>query len=617
MHCADCIRQMPERVRNDWFQKELSADGDSQEFDIGQIILRLTDPACLEQRYWAMHDREKRTLAEIIKIFAGAPFEWEALKQAAGKMLTEAELKIGLVGLQLKGVIFAMRKAWGNSVFILPEDTSRFWLKLVFPVETWQVDIINTDETLLNASDTSQFPALFHYLLRLLNRAAKQDLSLTKTGCLHKRHLKKLSAEIELDNEILSHLSFHYKHREVYPPSFAMIYDIALRMGILYEDTLHGRVRIHRPALKEWLGLSNVSLLTHIYQLWRAVYTPNTSWVRLVSYAMEEVQPQQWISIRGLANGLLKHRIPCNTSDIKQLMELIRQKWVGPLLELGFMQSTTSEAGEEYVKWAIASSCGLESRSSAESPQLDELPGCPGLIQGSFYVQPDFEIIVPPYTSLAVRWELECIAQFIRSDVVCLYHITKESITHALEEGRTADDIISFLQAGAKYGVSENIAVMIQSWARSVGMLNVHAGEAGSSAIPPVSDSLIQEKINAGIVFARFAPQFYELDVHLPSIDEVFPKLHEIPGLWLKEPRAYHISTRKEIFEKAIGWGTYVKIRSHCEDGCEDVVFAPTMVIQQQMDWCVIGYEKGQEIRFDLEQCREMQLILPGINDKY
>ena len=95
------------------------------------------------------------------------------------------------------------------------------------------------------------------------------------------------------------------------------------------------------------------------------------------------------------------------------------RNWLVALSGLGWLDLGENGEGELVFRWSVkpvfAHQNG-ESRLGAE-----EL----------FYIQPDFEIIVPPEVSFRVRWELELYCENVAMDVMSIYRLSRASIAAA------------------------------------------------------------------------------------------------------------------------------------------------------------------------------------------
>ncbi len=123
-----------------------------------------------------------------------------------------------------------------------------------------------------------------------------------------------------------------------------------------------------------------------------------------------------------------------------------------------------------------------------------------------------------------------------------------------------------------------------------------------------------------GLIYSRNSVGFLRLETRLPEASDVYPALQDIPPTWLRDYRNYHVSTRKEIVEKAIEMRSVLQIRKNGTD----FRIVPRKVQETRGTWCMTGLglsggaqDETSEVRWLAEEWQEMRLILPGINDKY
>ncbi|NEN82680.1 helicase-associated domain-containing protein [Paenibacillus elgii] len=152
--------------------------------------------------------------------------------------------------------------------------------------------------------------------------------------------------------------------------------------------------------------------------------------------------------------------------------------------------------------------------------------------------------------------------------------------------------------------------------------------ETNSSRFPKLSADqtasgkklLSVEPLDKGLIYSRNSVGFLRLQARLPEASDVYPSLQDIPSTWLRDYRNYHLSTRKEIVEKAIEMRSVLQIRKNGTD----FRIVPRKVQETRGTWCMTGLglsggaqDETSEVRWLAEEWQEMRLILPGINDKY
>lgn len=119
-----------------------------------------------------------------------------------------------------------------------------------------------------------------------------------------------------------------------------------------------------------------------------------------------------------------------------------------------------------------------------------------------------------------------------------------------------------------------------------------------------------------GWVLRRPASSYYEEDHAPPKEEELFPGLRDVPAAWLREPRSYHVSTRRELVERAIAWRTGLKLRQ--ETGW--VRFVPEKVRPTERGWAATGWlrpdgetgpVRSPRLEWSADRFAEMMIELP------
>jgi hypothetical protein len=223
---------------------------------------------------------------------------------------------------------------------------------------------------------------------------------------------------------------------------------------------------------------------------------------------------------------------------------------------------------------------------------------------GKFYVQADYEILVPPDVSFAVRWELTFISDHILTDQVGIYRLSEQSLQRALMSGRTIEQCIHFLQSHSFYGVPDSIIFVLKQWDQSAIPITL---------LPQKNASIAVEGMASAIVHEIHSTSSCELADGFPSRNDVYPSWKMIPPLWWKECRVYHISTRKEIVQLAIEWKAILKLSNEYNEW----TMIPKQVQEHDNGWNLTGWVQSDFVAYSQDQWKAMQLVLPGFDDLF
>ncbi|GIP39794.1 hypothetical protein J31TS4_30740 [Paenibacillus sp. J31TS4] len=522
-----------------------------------------------------------------------------------------AEVALALAGLRRKGWVQAVRKGFGEHLIRIPLGCAEEGLAEGFSGFGGMTAEIAEADLQEPASEARGLQAdLFAALLAL----SKEPAAVTARGTLAKRTLAKLEKRLRVDPLALRAVGFAYVHCDVYSESVALVLDILLREGLVRQEA--GRLSPVKERVARWLGESERFRAARLYEDWRSLCLPLfPAWLQLAVLLLERQQAGEWVRVFDLT-AVLKRAgaISCCASraegenDAELPGEELARRWLRPLASLGWLETGRTRDGEPAVRWPL----------SMWGPQEESEPSAASG-RAHFYVQPDFEIIVPPGLPLETRWRLETLAERKVADVVSIYSLSRDSCTSALRAGWKGGDLLAFLREHAYSGLPESVERMLAHWTggEQVGEKGLEedsllfpdgtggearssvTGRSGEEACPGTFRLLIQP--NRGQE---------ELAVSIPVYEELFPGWREVPAAWLRECRPCHLSTRVEIARQAVSWRASLLLRS--ADGSRERTLHPLGVVQQEGEWIAIGYSADESsVREPLSAWSSIQLLLP------
>jgi hypothetical protein len=129
-----------------------------------------------------------------------------------------------------------------------------------------------------------------------------------------------------------------------------------------------------------------------------------------------------------------------------------------------------------------------------------------------FTVTPDFRVSALRSLTPILRRELGRLADFVKSDMMDQWEITRSSVARAADQGSEAEGIIEFLSKHASNPLPENIAASIRQWHARHTEVRYHLGPI--LIVPdPEEERRIRELIgNDGAILARPLPGLLVLD---------------------------------------------------------------------------------------------------------
>lgn len=616
---------------------------------------------------------ERTVLRVIFCKYAGQPFS-NMLTSAEWAMdgLSRAEAVTAFIALRHKGWIKAVRKSWGERLYYIPESLLSL-LTIAYAARVGQfvqqkVSVLQDDMTQANSISNNEVQKvnivregkpdiaaeLLHVLAWMVREGQAQGgLPLTSKGTIHKKMVQRLSRMTILDPGDFAELGIRYDHEDVYPVHVALVIDLLLSLGLI--EKAHNRMHVSPDHLYHWLSLSWSIMHREIYSVCMDRYgiaEPKLQHFRyqLLMFASRE---NEWLSI---TTGTIDHDGQGEAIESREsggslspsFLTHIRG-WLDVLAGLGYGEIGESATGELLYRWQIDPKVLLNFANHEE-----EHAG-----KNTIFVQPDFEIMVPPDVTPKVRWNLDIGAELMSRDRMSIYRITKERIVAASEIGLTADVMINFLRRYAGSGVPEHVELAIEQWGQEAERLHMDAGQNVDQ--DEVTDKVkkkdtwiyesrseLLEKLNrteskviadesivgadefkdelkvpkelfyirgrVGLIQDDSKLHTYEQDHSITEQSGLFPGYGEIPEMWHNEWRGYHVSTARQIAAKAIEWQTKLGLKLD-----SNIVYVIPDQIQGHEDWTLTGWyisdggtDPAERRTFSPNEWNQIRLIIPN-----
>ncbi|MCD1257924.1 helicase-associated domain-containing protein [Paenibacillus athensensis] len=520
-------------------------------------------------------------------------------------------------------------------------------------------------------------------LFHLLAEFDRLDVPLTAKGAPHKKALARLAERHALPAEPLAGCGLSHAFSDACGLGLAVLLDAAMRLGLLGRAA--GRLVLRPAALGAWLSRPYAEQMGRLYGLWRAVQAPQPVWQQHAIALLERAGGAGWQPAAALGGWLAAYAAEPG-ADEAELVRGVRERWLTPLHALGWLELAQDSAGALWYRWKI----GQEPSSAVPKPLQPALSDLDSPLSSAFdfaataadaadipadaacrlYVQPDFELLLPPGVPLSVEWQIAAMAELQHSDELRVYRLTQEAFHRACERGGSAEAALALLARWNRAGqaLPEAVERALREWGEQYGKvrfqevtllvcdspematalaasercrpyLDEAVGERhfivsrtalpalhkqlrlmgwtpGAASPPPSAQAMDEEKsmeaeLLDGWVYGRDAAALYEVDGQFDGPADLYPQLPDIPVSWLKESRSYHGSTRKELIRRAIEWQSWLKVRR----AGEERLITPRALLESREGWLLVGGSCDGEVRLNGEEWSELQLVLPGINE--
>lgn len=611
---------------------------------------------------------EKAVLGALFHKHAGQPFStMMTTAECALEGLSRAEAMTAFVILRQKGWIEAVCKTWGERLYyipaaLIPSLTVTYAERIGCLVEPHVPDhqtgisksnSISSDEVkrdkvnLIREGKPDIAPELLHVMAWMVREGADEGLPLTNKGTLHKRVVQRLNKMTVLVAEDVEGLGIRYAYPDVYPIHVAVILDLLFSLGLIVKE--HNRLRVSHEHLCRWLSLSWSSMHREIYNVCMDRYGATEPRLQHFRYQLSRwgyVQ-NEWLGITTITSGVGGTEVATENKEIGGSSDSLYNAhvcgWLHALTGLGYGEVGENATGKLFFRWLIepASLLGTGNDSSMDANE------------NAYYVQPDFEIMVPPNVTPQIRWNLEHCAELISRDRMSIYRITKERVLGAAEIGFTPDIMVRFLRLYSGTEMPEHVALAIQQWGQEIDRVHMEAnqntgqhsrGEELGDLHPwlyefryksseklnlAVAEQMADESIvrlgmskedlfyihgRQGLVDSGLNLHGYDQDKSITEQSGLFPGYGEIPEMWHNEWRGYHISTARQIATKAIEWQTKLGLELD-----NDIVYVIPDQIHGYEDWTLTGWyisdvetTPAERRTFSPTEWNKIRLIIPN-----
>lgn len=422
----------------------------------------------------------RKLLLRLVRRYAGLPFGAE---EAETRLLREgewtgAEIRVALARLRRDGILFAVRKAWGERLLYLPSDTVALWqLALRAPKEDATTDgeavgnaparpmtglpeeglFAEADEAEVefnspDSSDASDSSIRLPFSLELLRFWAdirSGGFPLTAKGAPNRSRVAKLAEAMSLRADEVEAANVWPQADPAVPANAALALDLGLCLGWLIREP--GRLAAADQAPEDWTGLNLAAAEAKLLDIAAARYAGQEAALHWAAVALRGMQPYEWFP----AGEALRQWDGEPEPDDRERESLDR--WTRLLAALGWMERRTSQ-GVMFLRWRM-------------DPAYSQVPSQPP--DAAIYVQPDLEVIVPPEASFGDRWLLELIAERVSLDVVSTYRVTRSSCVRAGEAGYTRASVSGWLEDASGAPLPEPAARALEDWFGRIGRLSI------------------------------------------------------------------------------------------------------------------------------------------------
>ncbi|WP_276352929.1 helicase-associated domain-containing protein [Cohnella caldifontis] len=642
----DCVAGLPESVRRRILSDPAVRDRVSGGMELPDV---LSSPEWAAE--WASRaDRlRKEALRRILLVYGATAFEEEKSEEEALRdgRWTGAEWRVALAGLRLTGILYAIRKTWGDRLYFVPADMAAVWQRLLLPAFADPLDESEARETAAAAAPF-RLPLSLE-LLSAWSAIRRAGLPLTSKGAVSKPSAARLVSAMRLTAEELEPLGLAYPYRDQLPVHAALALDLGLCTGVLRKRDRE--ISVSAAGAEAWMARSAQSADAELYRMAMLRYAVPDPGRHLAAAAVCACRAFEWYRDR----DFLRIGIAPSAWEV----------WMNLLVSFGWAERGTFR-GEAVFRL-------LAELGDARTPEDRESRTEEGFAERfeRFLVQPDGEIFVPPGVGLAERWQLEAVSERVTADRMFVYRLTAATVRRAYDSGWREGELRRFLERGSGAALPGPVEEALRDWFRALGKVRVvdamllRTEDAGTAerllqdeeaagwllervgdrdfivdpahakelvarlekiGFPPAPDRAEGSEPGAGgeteadagtsdpgWIYTGSVPSLYRQDGTLETAGRLFPGLSDVPPGWLRQTGSYHSTTRRELVRRALDWRAALQVG---EDGGR--LFVPDALETSGDGWQVRGRWGGPDgaeepDTLPADRCSPLRIVLPDL----
>jgi hypothetical protein len=465
-----------------------------------------------------------------------------------------------------------------------------------------------SDGDVFSKSYALEHPDLASRLFEFLVIIQQREVCVTKKGALTKRSADLLANTVYVHDDAVSPLLLPFRYFDIQSQSLGFLFTLCIRLGLI--NVHNQRICLDSAKVEEWLSLEDAGMNRRLYLEWKKLRVPSSSAIMRLWFSLETVDAGQ-------------------TYVLESCSEEFEGQVLRPLASLGWLDVQKDSDVSRHLKQIER----LDDQQTPEKPSIDA-PGkfncfirwrfplnsqvdTQTMTRSAFYVQPDFELIVPPGVSYQILWKIESFSNRKTTIPLRVYEITKESVMRALCQGISISDIRLVLDQNSKHGVPDSVSKTIEHWGRNLlnetTITQILLKKESNKPKNETFHDLVLSESTENFILALVDPIHQSHFVMIAPPQQSVDITAEFPARWMKELRHYHESTKKQIAETAIA--NQLMLRLAYAEG--ETLLTPCSIRHTQSGWILMGYNRSGTVSIHHDQWERMQLIVPGELDSY
>ncbi len=587
------------------------------------VFALLSSREFMHALYMALSRPEGLLLQHIIFYYSDQLFTLRQLEKSFSEIEGDSVIRlIGLTGLRRKGLLYTLRRPWGEEAFFIPGQLEEPIYRMV--LQNQGEDRIEPCEEPVEPFEW-ETPPLFVDAMSMLDKLAQQVYGMTQlnqNGTIQKRVIRQIEQSWQDRENIWEVL---YEHRESYKPQTAILLDYFTRYGVLQWTSQ--QVRLNRESAQLFFSCTKQQWLSSFLSYWLSIARFPHPW--LARYAKDIVYCEEndtWFYVLDIIQQWEAHY---SLPKITEVLQLAEEKVLKPLQVCGFIELGKTASGARV--WRKKSY--IEER--------------------HYWLQPNLELYAPQTLQLSALWHLLTLFDWQGWEQMLIFTLAESKVKRLLQEGFNISKWIEELRALSMDEIPDFLQLRLQDLkeaqhvirAEEMTLIYLHdepmvvwfmkeaeerdwhciqvmkenvliAREYAKEALQLLSDKGYavsqeqqEETLESDVEAVQLIQQPSSLELN--KLESIFPDWHEavpawkqLPQLWKQQFQGYHHRTKLDMIKTAMNHYLDLKI----EMNGQTHIIQPDALKDQGGQW--VCHSRDNQL-YLVQKLDKLQLLFP------
>ena len=391
-----------------------------------------------------------------------------------------------------RGIIYIAYSDEEENTYAIPIDLAEALLEIIGQDLLEKLSVFSSEPLRTRFDGLAIIRDIFTFLAFL----KRDNVKLTQEYVIFKRTQLRILDSFELPERPLEDTD---KEREegYYPPRFDFIYRFCSAKGLTEVEGNYLRIT---DAVEEWLEKPDFFKIKELFQFWQDHYMTSSAEAQLLLRLLLLIPPRQWLTTKSVEQVFTvlmpQHKWFRQSSKFRDPNFLNVLLYIG-----GVEQSFHQEADEDDF--------GIRISRLGTAILVNDISLFPKQVEKNFGIKSNFEVYASKDLDPSVRWELGKIAELIRVNDEVVYKLSRQSVYHTLQEGKSVDDIMTFLDNHAERPIPENVRETIVEWTSTYGRISFIDALMLRCDTPALAKELRESKKLSKFLVEQIAPTYF------------------------------------------------------------------------------------------------------------